>query len=89
MELKFEFSKDFIDSKPISIEVQRKMWMDIIETMHSRSRSNYNKVTEIGNELIQLKGSPEQDQNPFVRNFTCWKTNKSLLITLSKSSKTG
>ena len=29
--------------------------------MHSRSRANYNKMTEIGNELMQLKGSPEQD----------------------------
>ena len=54
--------KDFIDTKPISKENQRKMWLDIIEKMHSRSRANYNKMTEIGNELMQLKGSPEQDQ---------------------------
>ena len=54
--------KDFIDAKPISKEDQRKIWMDIIEKMHSRAHANYNKMTEIGNELMQLKGSPEQDQ---------------------------
>ena len=37
--------------------------------MHSRSRANYNKMTEIGNELMQLKGSPEQDQIPFREKF--------------------
>ena len=37
--------KDFIDAKPISKEDQRKMWMDIIEKMYSRSRANYNKMT--------------------------------------------
>ena len=36
--------------------------MDIIEKMHSRSHAKYNKMTQIGNELMQLKGSPEQDQ---------------------------
>ena len=61
--------KDFIDAKPISKENQRKMWMDIIEKMHSRAHANYNKMTEIGNELMQLKGSPEQDQIPFREKF--------------------
>ena len=61
--------KDFIDVKPISKEDHQKMWMDIIEKMHSRSRVNYNKMTEIGNELMQLKGSPEQDQIPFREKF--------------------
>ncbi|MCH5241538.1 MAG: hypothetical protein J1F67_03820 [Muribaculaceae bacterium] len=37
--------------------------------MHSHSRGNYNKMTEIGNELMQLKGSPEQDQIPFREKF--------------------
>ena len=43
--------------------------MDIIEKMQSRYRSNYNKMTEIGNELMQLKGSHEQDQIPFREKF--------------------
>ena len=62
MELKFEFSKDFIDAKPISKEDQRKMWMDIIEKMHSRSRANYNKMTEIGDGLMKMKDSPEEEK---------------------------
>ena len=57
--------------------------------MCSQSNVNYNKMTEIGNELMKLKGSPEENKDLFARNFTCWKTNKSLLITLSKRSKTG
>ena len=61
--------KDFIDVQPISKEDQRKMWMDMIEKMHSRSCANYKKMTEIGNELMQLKGSPEQDQIPFREKF--------------------
>ena len=61
--------KDFIDVKPISKEDQRKMWMDIIEKIHSRSRGNYNKMTEIGNEFIKLKGSPEEEQRPFREKF--------------------
>ena len=69
MALKFEFPKDFIDVQPISKEDQRKMWMDIIEKMHSRSRANYKKMTEIGNELMKLKGSPEQDQIPLREKF--------------------
>ena len=43
--------------------------MEIIEKMHSRSRANYNKMNEIGNELMKLKGSPEQDQIPFREKF--------------------
>ena len=43
--------------------------MDIIEKMHSRSRFNYNKMTEIGNELMKLKGSPENDQRPLREKF--------------------
>ena len=62
-------TKDFIDAKPISKEDHRKMWMDIIEKMHSRSRGNYNKMTEIGNELMKLKGSPENDQIPLREKF--------------------
>ena len=54
--------KDFIDAKPISKEEQWKIWMDIIEKMHSRSRSNYNKMTEIGNELMKMKDSPEEEK---------------------------
>ena len=61
--------KDFIDVKTISKEDQRKMWLDIIEKMHSRSRANYNKMTEIGNELMQLTGSPEPDQIPLREKF--------------------
>ena len=63
------FPKDFIETKPISKEDQRKMWMDIIEKMHSRSRGNYNKMTEIGNELMKLKGSPEPNQIPLSEKF--------------------
>ena len=63
------FPKDFIDSKPISKENQRKLWLDIIEKMHSRSRANYKKMTEIGNELMKLKGSPEEEQRPFREKF--------------------
>ena len=37
--------------------------------MHSRSRANYNKMTEIGNELMQLKGSLEPDQIPLREKF--------------------
>ena len=37
--------------------------------MHSRSRGNYKKMTEIGNELMQLKGSPEHDQIPLREKF--------------------
>ena len=50
--------KDFIDAKPISKEDQRKMWMDINEKMHTRSRANYNKTIEIGNELVKRRGIP-------------------------------
>ena len=63
------FPKDFIDAKPISKEDQRKMWLDIIEKMQSRSRANYKKMTEIGNELMKLKGSPENDQIPLREKF--------------------
>ena len=69
MEPKFEFSKDFTDTKPISKEDQRRMWIDIIEKIHSRSRTNYNKMTEIVNELKKLKGSLEQDQISFREKF--------------------
>ena len=61
--------KDFIDVKTISKEDQRKMWLDIIEKIHSRSRANYNKMTEIGNELMKLKGSPEEEQRQFREKF--------------------
>ena len=54
--------KDFIDSKPISKENQRKMWMDIIEKMYSRNRATYNKMTEIGNELMKMKDSSEEEK---------------------------
>ena len=37
--------------------------------MHSRSRANYNKMTEIGNELMKLKGSPEEEQRLFREKF--------------------
>ena len=37
--------------------------------MHSRSRANYKKITEIGNELMKLKGSPENDQIPLREKF--------------------
>ena len=63
------FTKDFIEAKPISKEDQRKMWMDIIEKMHSRTHANYNKMTEIGNELMKLKESPEEEQRPFREKF--------------------
>ena len=43
--------------------------MDIIEKMHSRSRANYNKMTEIGNKMMKLKGSPEPDQIPLREKF--------------------
>ena len=43
--------------------------MDIIEKMHSRSRTNYKKMSEIGNELKKLKGSPEEEQRPFRKKF--------------------
>ena len=37
--------------------------------MHSRSRANYNKMTEIGNELMKLKGSSEEEQRLFREKF--------------------
>ena len=37
--------------------------------MHSCSRANYNKMTELGNDLMKLKGSPENDQIPFREKF--------------------
>ena len=37
--------------------------------MHSCSHANYNKMTEMGNELMQLKGSPEPDQIPLREKF--------------------
>ena len=37
--------------------------------MHFRSRANYKKMTEIGNELMKLKGSPEEEQRPFREKF--------------------
>ena len=37
--------------------------------MHSRSRANYNKMTEIGKELMKLKGSSEEEQRPFREKF--------------------
>ena len=43
--------------------------MDIIEKMHSRSRANYNKMTEIGNELMQLKDSPEEEKLSLCEKF--------------------
>ena len=36
--------------------------MDIIEKMPSRSRANYNKMTEIGNELMKMKDSLEEEK---------------------------
>ena len=63
------FTKDFIDVQPISKEDQRKKWMDIIEKMHSHSRANYKKMTEISNELMKLKGSMENDQIPLREKF--------------------
>lgn len=32
--------------------------------MHSHAHANYNKMIEIGNELMKLKGSPEEEQRP-------------------------
>ena len=61
--------KDFIDVKPISKEDQRKMWMDIIERMQSRYRSNYNKMNEISNELTKMTGFQEKEQIPLREKF--------------------
>ncbi|MCH5319778.1 MAG: hypothetical protein J1E38_08750 [Paramuribaculum sp.] len=61
--------KVFIDVQPISKEDQRKMWLDIIEKMHSRSRANYKKMTEIGNELTKMSGFQEKEQIPLRKKF--------------------
>ena len=37
--------------------------------MRFRSCGNYNKMTEIGNELMKLKGSPEEEQRLFREKF--------------------
>ena len=37
--------------------------------MHSRSRANYKKMTEISNGLMKLKGFPENDQIPLHEKF--------------------
>lgn len=76
-DLTVNIQKDFIDVKPISKEDQRKMWIDIIEKMHSRARANYNKMNEIGNELMKMKDSPEEEKILLLRNFTFVNTSKS------------
>ena len=43
--------------------------MDIIEKMHSRSHANYNKMTEIGNELTKMTGFQEKEQIPLREKF--------------------
>ena len=45
------------------------MWMDIIEKMHSHAHANYNKMIKIGNELMKMKDSPEEEQRPFREKF--------------------
>ncbi|MCH5235891.1 MAG: hypothetical protein J1E16_11405, partial [Muribaculaceae bacterium] len=75
--------KDFIDVKPISKEDQRKIWAHIIEKMHSRSRANYNKMTEIGNALLKLKGSPEKEQIPFREKFHLLENEQNSIINLN------
>ena len=57
--------------------------------MHSRSRANYNKMTEIGNELMKLKGSPEENKDHFVRNSDSLKMNIPPSETISQNLKTG
>ena len=37
--------------------------------MHFSSHADYNKMTEIGNKLMKLKGSPEEEQIPFREKF--------------------
>ena len=37
--------------------------------MDSHLHSNYNKMTEIGNELMKLKGAPKEDHRLFREKF--------------------
>ena len=61
--------KDIIETTPISNEIQKQKWLEIIENLQSRLLTNDKKMTEIGNELLKLKGSPEKIKYRSARNF--------------------
>lgn len=61
--------KDIIEATPISKEIRKQKWLEIIENMNVRLLANDNKMTVIGNELLMLKGTPEKEQISFREKF--------------------
>lgn len=61
--------KDIIETTPISKEIQKQKWLEIIENLQSRRLANDKKMTEIGNKLMRMKSSPKKEQIPFREKF--------------------
>ena len=74
--------KDIIETTPISKDIQKQKWLEIIENMNVRLLANDKKMTEIGNELLKLKGSPEKDQIPFREKFHSFEDEQTSIINL-------
>ena len=68
-DLTVDIPKDIIDAMPISKEIQKQKWLEIIQILQSRLLANDKKMTEIGNKLMKLKGSPEKEQILFREKF--------------------
>ena len=68
-DLTVDIPKDIIDAMPISKEIQKQKWLEIIQILQSRLLANDKKMTEIGNKLMRMKGYPEKEQIPFREKF--------------------
>lgn len=81
-DLTVDIPKDIVDAMPISKEIQKQKWVEIIENMNVRLLTNDKKMTEIGNKLMKLKGSPEQDQIPFREKFHSLEDDQTSILNL-------
>ncbi|MCH5228206.1 MAG: hypothetical protein J1F16_10420, partial [Muribaculaceae bacterium] len=70
--------KDIIETTPISKEIQKQKWLEIIENLQSRRLENDKKMTEIGNKLMRMEVLRRKNRYRFERNFTFLKMNRPL-----------